>query len=228
VSRNLTPLFARGIIRHFPFPGLRAAATRKNDSNLRTGVQLALRVDLCRCTGWMRGQMAHGGAPLPAADVIFVFRSSLPPVQKRLVFWLGLRIRSVGKPARESGKQSRRLGIHFVGEEEYDREILVHKGVSDGASSSSSRSCRGQRAGCDGGGMGDTAGGQSKSRNCHFPRSTIHLMPTTGRGIGVMCLPCCAKRSGGSMLGRVFPCARALTEPAGWVPTTVQEPTKNG
>jgi hypothetical protein len=125
---------------------------------------------------WLDARADGSWCPWRGRDIIFVSSGSLPPVRKRLVACPGLRIRSGDKPARESGKQNRKLGIHFVGEPEYDREILITKELRTRQFIFVQILSWTQNGG---GGMGNTAGGQGRSRNCHFPQPAIQLMPTT-------------------------------------------------
>ena len=73
--------------------------------------------------------------PLTQADVIFVLSGSMPyrAEEAAKVFALGYApevwISRPDSPADELQK----LGIHFVGEEEYNRDILIRKGVPDAA-----------------------------------------------------------------------------------------------
>lgn len=61
-----------------------------------------------------------GGMPWRAEEAARVFRRGYAPE-----VW-------VGRPA-SPAKELEELGIHFVGEEEYDREILIHQGVPEAA-----------------------------------------------------------------------------------------------
>jgi uncharacterized SAM-binding protein YcdF (DUF218 family) len=72
---------------------------------------------------------------LSRADVIFIPSGGMPYRAKEAgkVFGMGYApevwVSRPESPARELEK----LGIHFVGEEEYDREILIHEGVPEAA-----------------------------------------------------------------------------------------------
>lgn len=71
--------------------------------------------------------------PLSSADVIFVLSGSMPPRAEEAakVFRKGYApevwVSRPENPANQLGA----LGIRYVGEEEYNREILVHEGVPD-------------------------------------------------------------------------------------------------
>lgn len=71
--------------------------------------------------------------PLSRADVIFVLGGGMPyPAQEAgKVFKMGYApevwVSRPESPARKLEKE----GIHFVGEEEYNREVLIHAGVPD-------------------------------------------------------------------------------------------------
>jgi uncharacterized SAM-binding protein YcdF (DUF218 family) len=73
--------------------------------------------------------------PLSPADVIFVLSGAMPQRAEEAgkVFGMGYAPEVwVSRPQSPAGELEK-LGIHFVGEEEYSREILVHEGVPEGA-----------------------------------------------------------------------------------------------
>jgi uncharacterized SAM-binding protein YcdF (DUF218 family) len=73
--------------------------------------------------------------PLARADVIFVLSGGLPARAEEAgkVFRMGYASEVwVSRPAGLVDKLQE-LGIHFVGEEEYSREVLIHEGVPEAA-----------------------------------------------------------------------------------------------
>jgi uncharacterized SAM-binding protein YcdF (DUF218 family) len=73
--------------------------------------------------------------PLAHADVIFVLSGSMPyrAEEAAKVFALGYAPEVwLSRPDSPAG-ELQKLGIHFVGEEEYNRDILIRKGVPDAA-----------------------------------------------------------------------------------------------
>src|ERR1700693_5854618 len=73
--------------------------------------------------------------PLSHADVIFVLSGAMPQraLEAGKVFAMGYApevwLSRPDSPADELAK----LGIHFAGEEDYNRQILMHKGVPEAA-----------------------------------------------------------------------------------------------
>jgi uncharacterized SAM-binding protein YcdF (DUF218 family) len=73
--------------------------------------------------------------PLTSADVILVLSGGMPyrAEEAGKVFGMGYAPEVwVSRPARPASNLEE-LGIHFVGEKEYDRQILIHEGVPDAA-----------------------------------------------------------------------------------------------
>ena len=73
--------------------------------------------------------------PLSKADAIFVLSGGLPyrAEEGRKVFAAGYAPEVwVSRPESATSRMEK-LGVHFVGEEEYNREILVHQGVPEAA-----------------------------------------------------------------------------------------------
>ncbi len=73
--------------------------------------------------------------PLTQADAIFVLSGSMPyrAEEAAKVFALGYAPEVwLSRPDSPADKLQK-LGIHFVGEEEYNRDILIHQGVPDAA-----------------------------------------------------------------------------------------------
>ena len=71
--------------------------------------------------------------PLSSADVIFVLSGRMPyrAQEAGKVFGMGYAPEVwVSRPA-SPASDLEKLGIHFVGEEEYDCEILIHEGVPE-------------------------------------------------------------------------------------------------
>ena len=96
-----------------------------------------------------------GGLPFRAEGAASVFKSGYAPA-----VW-------VSKPAGPQ-EELAALGIHFVGEEEYNREILVQQGVPDTAIRDFSGRHR-QYAGRSGGDFaGNAAGRESNGDYCYF------------------------------------------------------------
>jgi hypothetical protein len=62
----------------------------------------------------------------------FKWRDAVPCTRSRESLWDGLYAPEVWVSRPESPASNlEKLGIHFVGEEEYDCEILIHEGVSE-------------------------------------------------------------------------------------------------
>jgi len=72
---------------------------------------------------------------LVPADAIVVSGGSLPAVAERAaqLFRMGYGREVWVSRGEESGDELAKIGIHYVAEEEYDREILVHEGVPEAA-----------------------------------------------------------------------------------------------
>jgi uncharacterized SAM-binding protein YcdF (DUF218 family) len=73
--------------------------------------------------------------PLAKADVIVVFSGGMPYRANSAAALFASGYAPAAWITRPEGPQQElaALGIHFVGEEEYDREILIHRGVPDSA-----------------------------------------------------------------------------------------------
>ena len=104
-------------------------------NRVRLGL-LALLVLIAAVAGFRgAGRWLTREDPLTQADVIFVLSGSMPyrAEEAAKVFAQGYApevwISRPDSPADELQK----LGIHFVGEEEYNRDILIRKGVPDAA-----------------------------------------------------------------------------------------------
>jgi uncharacterized SAM-binding protein YcdF (DUF218 family) len=71
--------------------------------------------------------------PLSSADVIFVLSGAMPPRAEEAakVFHRGYAPEVWVSRPENPASQLEALGIRYVGEEEYNREILVHEGVPD-------------------------------------------------------------------------------------------------
>ena len=69
--------------------------------------------------------------PLSSADVIFVLSGGMPyrAEEAGKVFGMGYAPEVWVSRAESPARHLEELGVHFVGEEEYDREILIHEGV---------------------------------------------------------------------------------------------------
>src|ERR1019366_4828614 len=73
--------------------------------------------------------------PLARADVIFVLSGGLPARAEEAgkVFKMGYASEVwVSRPV-SPVDELQRLGVRYVGEEEYSREVLIHEGVPDAA-----------------------------------------------------------------------------------------------
>jgi uncharacterized SAM-binding protein YcdF (DUF218 family) len=71
--------------------------------------------------------------PLSSADVIFVLSGAMPPRAEEAakVFHRGYAPEVWVSRPENPASQLEALGIRYVGEEEYNREILVHEGIPD-------------------------------------------------------------------------------------------------
>jgi uncharacterized SAM-binding protein YcdF (DUF218 family) len=72
---------------------------------------------------------------LASADVIFVLSGGMPyrAQEAGKVFGMGYAPEVWVSRPESAASSLEKLGIHFVGEEEYDREVLVHEGVPSAA-----------------------------------------------------------------------------------------------
>jgi uncharacterized SAM-binding protein YcdF (DUF218 family) len=73
--------------------------------------------------------------PLSSADVIVVLSGAMPPRAEEAakVFHRGYAPEVWVSRPENPASQLEALGIHYIGEEEYNREVLLHEGVPDGA-----------------------------------------------------------------------------------------------
>src|SRR5437763_15626517 len=82
-----------------------------------------------------QGRWLNREDPLAHADVIFVLSGGLPQRAEEAakVFAMGYAPEVwFSRPDSSAGELSE-LGIHFVGEEEYNRQVLIHDGVPESA-----------------------------------------------------------------------------------------------
>jgi uncharacterized SAM-binding protein YcdF (DUF218 family) len=81
------------------------------------------------------GRWLTGQDPLAKADLIFVLSGSMPcrAEEAARVFAQGYAPEVWLIRPDSPADELQRLGIHFVGEEEYNRDILIRKGVPDAA-----------------------------------------------------------------------------------------------
>jgi uncharacterized SAM-binding protein YcdF (DUF218 family) len=73
--------------------------------------------------------------PLSSADIIFVLSGGLPYRAEEAGKVFGMRYAPevwLSRPESPAGELET-YGVHFIGEEEYNREILLHEGVPDAA-----------------------------------------------------------------------------------------------
>ena len=105
-------------------------------TRLRLFLWLALLILMAAVAGFRGlGRWLAREDSLSRADVIFVLSGSMPyrAEEAAKVFAMGYApevwLSRPDTPTDEMGK----LGIHLVGEEEYNREVLIHEGVPDAA-----------------------------------------------------------------------------------------------
>jgi len=99
--------------------------------------QLLFLLVLLMVVGWFGfrnlGRWLIREDPLSSADVIFVLSGAMPPRAEEAakVFHRGYAPEVWVSRPENPASQLEALGIRYVGEEEYNREILVHEGIPD-------------------------------------------------------------------------------------------------
>ncbi len=103
----------------------------------RAAVALAILLIMAAALAVFRreGRWLNREDPLAHADVIFVLSGGLPQRAEEAakVFAMGYAPEVWFSRPESSADELAELGIHFVGEEEYNRQVLIHDGVPENA-----------------------------------------------------------------------------------------------